>query len=172
MPLDRRRPHPSQPRSARDAAARLGDVAGAIGRGLFAGVAGTAAMTVSSTIEAKLRGREGSSAPADAAGKVLGVQPRNPAGRARFTTVVHWAYGTTWGAARGALGAAGLPAPAAAAAHFATIWPAALVMLPSLKVAPVPWKWERTELAIDAWHHLVYVVATSAAYAALEPPAT
>jgi hypothetical protein len=32
-------------------------VAGAIGRGLLAGFAGTAAMTVSSTLEARLRGR-------------------------------------------------------------------------------------------------------------------
>ena len=34
-------------------------------------------MTLSSTLEMKARGREGSSAPADAAGKVLGVEPRD-----------------------------------------------------------------------------------------------
>jgi len=79
----------------------LGDVAGAVGRGLFAGVAGTAAMTVSSTLEAKLRKRASSSAPADAAGKVLGVAPRDEAGQTRFSTVVHWGYGTSWGAVRG-----------------------------------------------------------------------
>jgi len=147
---------------------RLGDVAGAVGRGLFAGAAGTVAMTVSSTVEAKLRKREASTAPADAAGKVLGVQPRNPAGKQRFSSVVHWGYGTGWGAVRGLLGAAGLDGAAAAGAHFAAIWPAALVMLPSLGVAPAPWKWGTTELGIDAGHHAVYVAATSLAYAALE----
>jgi hypothetical protein len=45
-----------------------------IGRGLVAGVAGTAAMTVSSTVEAKLRHRAFSTAPADAAAKVLGIK--------------------------------------------------------------------------------------------------
>lgn len=36
---------------------KLGDVAADVGKGLFAGVAGTAAMTVSSTLEMKIRGR-------------------------------------------------------------------------------------------------------------------
>ena len=39
-------------------------IAGAIGKGLVAGFAGTAAMTISSRLEAKLRGRAPSSAPA------------------------------------------------------------------------------------------------------------
>ncbi len=40
----------------------VGDVAGAVGRGLFAGVVGTAAMTVSSTVERSHRPR-GSGGP-------------------------------------------------------------------------------------------------------------
>jgi hypothetical protein len=52
---------------------KLGDVAEAVGKGLFAGAAGTAAMTVSSTLEAKLRGRGMSTTPAQAATKVLDV---------------------------------------------------------------------------------------------------
>jgi len=95
-----------------------GDAAGALGQGLLAGAAGTAAMTVSSSLEAKLRGREASSAPADAAGKVLGVQPRDEAGQARFSTVVHWGYGTSWGAVRGLLHAADVDGSKATAAHL------------------------------------------------------
>ena len=125
-------------------------------------------MTLSSTLEMKLRGREGSSAPADAAGKVLGVQPRDSAGKARFSNVVHWGYGTSAGAVRGLIGAAGLSGPAAMGAHFAAIWPSALVGLPALGIAPPPWKWGATELGVDAMHHLVYVTATSVAYAALD----
>ncbi|MDQ2881798.1 MAG: hypothetical protein M3Y48_11385 [Actinomycetota bacterium] len=44
----------------------IGQVAAAVGKGLFAGMVGTAAMTASSTLEAKLRGRKGSTAPLDA----------------------------------------------------------------------------------------------------------
>jgi hypothetical protein len=143
-------------------------VACSVGVGLFAGAAGTAAMTVSSTLEAKLRKRGGSSAPADAAGKVLGVQPRNPAGRARFSTIVHWSYGTSWGAARGLISLAGLDGASAAAAHFAAVWGWSLVMLPALNVAPPPWQQDPTEVAIDALHHAVYAGSTVAAWRALE----
>jgi len=147
---------------------RIGEVASAVGRGLFAGAAGTAAMTLSSTLEMKLRDRGGSTAPADAAGKVLGIQPRDAAGKARFSNVVHWAYGTGWGAVRGLIAAAGFSGPAATGAHFAAIWPSALVGLPALGVAPPPWKSGAAELGVDALHHLVYVTATSVAYAALD----
>jgi len=146
----------------------LSDTAAAVGRGLFAGAAGTVAMTVSSTLEAKLRKRGSSSAPADAAGKVLGVQPRDEAGEARFATVVHWSYGTSWGAVRGLLHAAGLDGPGAGAAHFAAVWGSAQVMLPLLDVAPPPWESEPKEIAIDAFHHAVYAAFTGLAFSALQ----
>jgi hypothetical protein len=142
-------------------------VAFGVGAGLLAGAAGTAAMTVSSTIEARLRKRGASSAPSDVAGKVLGVQPRNPAGRARFSTVVHWCYGTSLGAARGLIGAAGLSDGPATAVHFGAVWGWSLVMLPALGVAPVPWQQPRVELGIDALHHLVYASATTAGWRAI-----
>jgi hypothetical protein len=146
----------------------LGDTAAAVGKGLFAGAAGTVAMTVSSTLEAKLRERGSSSAPADAAGKVLGVQPRDEAGAARFGTVVHWAYGTSWGAVRGLLHATGMDGGKATATHFAAVWGSELAMLPALDVAPPPWESEPKEIAIDAFHHAVYAIATGVAFAALE----
>src|ERR687897_2120611 len=95
---------------------KLGDVAAAFGKGVFAGVAGTAAMTLSSTIEMKLRGRPASSAPAQAAAKVLGVEPVDEVAKARFSNLVQWGYGTAWGGARGLLATAGLSGPAATAA--------------------------------------------------------
>ena len=147
---------------------RVGDIAAAVGRGLFAGAVGTAAMTVSSTLEAKLRGREPSAAPAVAAGKVLGVQPRNPAGRARFASVVHWTYGTAWGAMRGVLDAAGLGARTAPLAHFVAVWGTEQVLLPALAVAPPVRETPARETAFDVLHHGVYVIATSLAYAAMQ----
>jgi hypothetical protein len=139
----------------------------AVGRGLAAGVAGTAAMTASSTIEGRLRGRGSSDAPAKAAGKVMGVQPRDPRGRARFSQIVHWSYGTSWGAVRGLLGELGLPPTLATAVHFGVVWGAELAMLPALRVAPPAAEWGQTELAVDAGHHAVYATATGAAYQAL-----
>lgn len=146
----------------------LASASSAVGRGLLAGLVGTAAMTISSTAEARLRGRGDSSSPADAAGKVLGVRPSGEAGERRFNTLVHWGYGTSWGAVRGLLGAAGLRGPLAAAAHLALVWGGEQVALPATGTAPPAWRWGVKEVGIDLWHHVVYVCATSAAYECLD----
>ena len=74
-----------------------GNVASDFGKGIFAGFAGTAAMTLSSTLEMKVRGRPASSTPALAAAKVLGVEPVDEEAKERFSNLVHWGYGTAWG---------------------------------------------------------------------------
>jgi hypothetical protein len=142
----------------------LGALAGAAGRGLLAGLVGTAAMTVSSTLEAKLRGREPSTTPAQAVGKVLGIEPRDAAGQRRLNTVAHWGYGTALGATRGLIAATGLRGAAATGAHFGKAWGGAMIMLPALDLAPPPWEWEPTEIAVDAFHHAVYAIATGLVY--------
>ncbi len=147
---------------------RLGDFAAAFGKGVFAGVVGTAAMTVSSTLEMKLRGRAASSTPARAAAKVLGVEPVDEESEARFSNIVHWGYGTAWGGARGLLSAAGLSGPAATAAHLGAVWGSEQVMLPALGVTPPLTEWGAKEVAIDALHHLVYAGATGVAYSLLD----
>jgi hypothetical protein len=140
-------------------------VAGAIGDGLLAGVAGTAAMTISSTVEAKLRGRAPSTAPARATAKVLGIREfEDGIAQARFSDLSHWGYGTGWGVVRGLLGATGMPARKATAAHGAAVWGSEQVMLPALEVAPPAVFWGKDEVAIDAFHHVVYAVATGLAY--------
>lgn len=140
-------------------------VAQGVGAGVVAGVVGTAAMTASSTIEARVRGRQASTAPARAAEKVLGIERfADNSAETRFSTLVHWGYGTGWGVARGLLGAAGLSSGTAAPVHFATMWGGAAVMLPALDVAPPVTKWGREEVAIDVFHHLVYAGTTSLAY--------
>ena len=140
-------------------------VAQDIGKGLVAGLAGTAAMTVSSTLEAKLRNRQPSSAPAKAAEKVLGIRCfESPAAESRFSNLVHWGYGTGWGAVRGLLDAAGLSPKAATIAHGAAVWGQEVVMLPKLDVAPPINLWGKEEVAIDIFHHAVYASATGLAY--------
>jgi hypothetical protein len=159
-PLARARParHP--------AVAALDRVAIALGRGLVAGAAATAAMTVASTAEMKLRGREPSAAPAKVAGKALGVKPRKRAGD-RFATVAHAAAGISLGSARGLLDVAGVRGAAAPAAFFAIAWSPDLVIVPAAGAAPPPWRWGARELAISALHHGVYAAAGERTYRAL-----
>jgi hypothetical protein len=140
-----------------------------IGKGLVAGFVGTAAMTVSSTLEAKLRGREPSSAPARATAKALGIKEFDgPIAEARFNDLSHWGYGTGWGVVRGLLAATGMPSRAATAAHGAAIYGAAQATLPALEVAPPVVFWAPEEIAIDAFHHLVYAATTGIAYELLD----
>jgi hypothetical protein len=143
----------------------LTKTASAIGDGLVAGFLGTAAMTLSSTIEARLRHRAASSAPARATAKALGIAEfANDLARARFNDLSHWGYGTGWGVVRGILGATGMPPVKATAAHGAAIWGSAAITLPALDVAPPFVFWGREEVAIDLFHHTVYAVATGLAY--------
>jgi hypothetical protein len=140
-------------------------MADGLGRGLVAGLIGTAAMTVSSTVEARLRGRAPSSAPARATAKVLGIRAfDSDLAAARFNDLSHWGYGTSWGALRGLLGATGMPARTATALHGAAIYGSAQVTLPALEIAPPAVFWPKEEIAIDAFHHMVYAAATGMAY--------
>ena len=140
-------------------------VASSVGKGLVAGFAGTAAMTVSSTLEARLRGRRPSTAPARATARVLGISSfEDSVAQARFNDLSHWGYGTGWGVIRGLLAAAGLSPRKATAAHGAAVWGSAQVTLPALDIAPPAIFWPKEEVAIDAFHHAVYALATAIAY--------
>ena len=148
---------------------RISVLASNIGKGVVAGVAGTAAMTVSSTLEQHLRGRAASTAPADATAKVLGIAEfSDPAAKNRFSNLVHWGYGTGWGVVRALLATAGLRPATATLAHGAAVWGNEQVMLPALDVAPPVYVWPRAEIAIDAFHHAVYAAATGVAYGLLD----
>jgi hypothetical protein len=138
-----------------------------IGKGLIAGLAGTAAISISQAIEMKLTKRGPSTTPADAAGKVLGVQPRHEAGKERFAHFVHWAYGTSWGLFRAVLGGRRSGRFWAALAHLAAVQTAAFVMLPELGVAPPVKKWGRAEIGKEILHHAVYSATADATYRSL-----
>ena len=146
----------------------IGDVAADVGKGLFAGAAGTAAMTVSSTLEMKLSGRAASQTPAQAAEAVLDVEPTDDDSEARFSNLVHWGYGTGWGGVRGLLATTGLPGPLATAAHLGLVWGAEQVVLPALDVSAPVFKYGGKATATDLLHHVVYATATGLAYSYLE----
>ena len=147
---------------------RLRLLSEAVGRGLAAGVAGTVAMTASSTLEMKLRGRPPSTAPAKAVGRLLGVKPVGRKGEQRFATVAHALTGVSLGAARGVLDAAGVRRPAATLpATFAIVMAPEVLLAPALGATDPPWRWGLLESAISVAHHVAWVGAAEAAYRAL-----
>jgi hypothetical protein len=56
----------------------------------------------------------------------------------------------------------------ATGAHFATLWGSALYTLPKYEVAPPVIEWAAEDVAIDVFHHLVYVGATALAFELLD----
>lgn len=142
----------------RTAEGKAGRLAAHIGEGLLAGVIGTAAITLSRTIDMKISKEKESSTPADAASKTLGVQPNSEEEKKKFSTIVHWLYGTAWGAAKGVLNFAGIKGWKGTLLQFAAVWGAEMVMLPSLKVAPAVKGWSAKQLVKDGFHHIVYTI--------------
>lgn len=143
---------------------RLDEAILKVGRGVLAGVVGTAAMTVSSTLEAKATGRGSSTTPAQAVGKLAGVQPADEAGEMRFNNIAHWGYGTAWGAFRGLLDVGGLRGPLASVAHFAAVWGAEQAIMPALGLGKPTPAYGVQATATDSLHHVVYAGTTGAAY--------
>jgi hypothetical protein len=146
----------------------LGELAGAIGKGLLAGLAGTAAITLSQMIEMKITKREASDAPVKVASEVTGAAPANDSQKEKLSNEIHYAYGTSWGVVRGLLGLAGLKGMPATLVHFGAIWATELIMLPKYDAAPPVTEQEPKSIAIDALHHAVYAIAAGLAYDALD----
>ncbi len=146
----------------------LGELAGAIGKGLLAGLAGTAAITLSQMIEMKITKREPSEAPVKVASQITGAAPADESQKEKLSNEIHYAYGTSWGVVRGLLGLAGLKGLPATLVHFGAIWATELIMLPKYDAAPPVDEQEPKSVAIDALHHAVYAVAAGLAYDALD----
>jgi hypothetical protein len=145
-----------------------GTVASKIGKGIVAGIAGTIAITAAQMIEMKISGRKASSSPADAAGKVLGVEPAGDSesekkkNKSKFSHLMHWAYGISWGIPRGLLSLVGVKGLKADSIEYAGVFGTAMIMLPSLEVSTPVYKWSVKGIVKEAMYHAVY--AFSAGY--------
>ncbi len=145
---------------------------GAVGKGLVAGAVGTAAMTAVQTAVAKARDQEDSTTPAEVAKRIIrGVLQRDvPEDKTGLlNNVMHWGYGTSWGAVYGLVqGTVAGSAFKHGAVFGAGVWSASLVQLPAMKLAPPVWEYPPTELALEVGYHVVYGLGAAAAYAALD----
>ncbi|GGH06153.1 hypothetical protein [Mucilaginibacter phyllosphaerae] len=146
----------------------LGALGSAIGKGLLAGLAATAAMTLSQMVEMKITKRQSSDAPLKVAEDTAGVKPAANEDKQKLTQELHWSYGTVWGVARGIIGLTGLRGILAALVHFGAVWSTALVMLPKHDAAKPINQQEPKDIAIDALHHGVYAINAGLVYDALD----
>lgn len=130
-------------------------------RGILAGVIGTVFMNLSSETEMHLRGRQPSVVPARAANKVLsivGVPQLEGTALQVLSTWTHYLYGTAWGLVLWMLlSTLELSIAAAFPLFLLIVWGTEQLELPALGLTPPLWKWGTKEVAIDLWHHIVFV---------------
>jgi hypothetical protein len=139
----------------------------AIGAGLIAGLAGTAAITISQLIEMKITGRQPSTVPADAVAKTLDVKATDEGQKPKVAQEVHWAYGTGLGITRGLLALSGLKSWPATLVHFSAVWGGSMILLPALELAPAVREQKPKSILIDGLHHAVYALVTGFVYDAI-----
>ncbi len=142
-----------------------------IGRGILAGVAGTAVMTAfQKLIEMPLTGREDSYAPADFTQRVLPVRPVSAQARNRVNYVTHFSLGGMWGTAYGMAASAGLRGQKAVHTVFAAVYTSDVLLNTALGLYK-PMQWSVQDWAIDIVDKYVQAQATGAVFDRFLDPA-
>ena len=131
---------------------------------LLAGIGGTLAITASTTLEMRLRGRPASQVPADTIERLLGRE-LDPPLRQAAGTAAHLASGLALGPPRVLLASIVAREPAATLLFALVASAPDVVIVPALGVTEPPWQWGATELAISLAHHLAYAAGASAGLA-------
>ncbi len=137
------------------------------GKGLIAGVAATAAMTIAQGAEFVLTSAEPSDAPAtvaDKASRKLGFGRIKRRDKPKANQGMHWLYGVSWGVPYGIFAANAKLRPEVTGPAFGLIvWLVALGQQPAAGVAELPWKRSLQSLGSEALFHVVYGVGAGAA---------
>ena len=142
-------------------------------KGMLAGAAGVAVMTIGEKIEQRLTGRPSSYMPAHTLERLLGMSQRRGSERRMLNLAMHYGQAILLGAWRGLMAEGGLRGPRASA-MFTVIRLANDQTLENVtgQGAP-PWTWPRDELVVDVLHKGVYAFTTGLIADALaeDPPA-
>ncbi|EMY32561.1 hypothetical protein D477_019543 [Arthrobacter crystallopoietes BAB-32] len=149
----------------------LSKLVSSVGKGIVAGLAGTAVMTVfQKYVEMPLTQRPESFTPAELATKVLRVHPKTRQGRRRLNTAAHFAIGGAWGAAYGLAGAVGLRGQKAVHAVFAVIYGGGTLASAATGFSR-PQEWSAKDWLVDLVDIYVQVQATGFVFERLPPNA-
>lgn len=157
-----------------------------LGRGLLAGAIGTAAMTSWQALAGKLGSPEEGSETHTEAGKDAWDHASAPAKAAKrigegvfqreisaeyvplLTNLMHWSYGTGWGAIYG-VGArtTGRSRLRDGLLFGSGVWVMSYIQLVPMGLYQPPWEYAPSELTLDLSYHLVYGAAVAGGYALL-----
>ena len=141
-----------------------------IGRGMAAGLAGTAVMTAGEKLEQALTGRPDSYVPARTLAHLLGLARPDEDSLAR-NWLMHYGTGAAAGVLRGAMSRANVRGPAASFMHTWIRLATDQTLENATGVGAPPVTWPRSELVIDVAHKAIYSFATGLFADALIEPA-
>ena len=150
----------------------------ALTQGLAAGVVGTAVFTAyqeltrPSGCDQQPRSWDEAPDPAQVGQRVVeGVFHRQvPLRRAGLlTNVVHWLYGSSWGAVYGVIEESVRKPLVSGVALTSVVMGTDYTLLPAMKIYDPPWRYPAGVLGKDFANHLVHGLAVAGAYRALEP---
>jgi hypothetical protein len=133
-----------------------------LARGLLAGAAGVAAMTLAEKIEQALTGRPNSYVPAHTLERLLRLPWRPDDERLWLNWAMHWGQGIAFGAVRALMAERGFRGPVGSFIHLNLRLLNDQTFENATGVGAPPWTWPVDEQAIDLLHKAVYAFTTGA----------
>lgn len=141
-------------------AARRSVLARAALRGVGAGLAGTAAMTVGELLEQRITHRPDSHIPARTLRILAGRRTSEADHYPGWNHAMHWLTGATLGALRGIWSVTGIRGPSATAAHTVVRLAFDQTLENATGAGAAPFLWPVGEKTVDYLHKAVFAIVT------------
>jgi hypothetical protein len=132
-------------------------------RGLAAGLAGVAAMTVAEKLEQVLTHRPNSFVPGHTLERLLRLPTKPDDERLWMNWTMHWGQGVLLGAVRGLMAERGIRGPVGSFLFLNLRLLNDQTLENATGVGALPWTWPVDEQVIDLLHKAIYAFATGAA---------
>ncbi len=136
---------------------------GVLIRGLLAGAAGVAAMTLAEKLEQAFTKRPNSYVPAHTLERLLGLPQKPDDERLLMNWTMHWGQGIALGMVRAIMAQQGIRGPAGSFLHLNLRLLNDQTLENATGVGAPPWTWPVDEQVIDLLHKAIYAYATGAA---------
>jgi hypothetical protein len=135
-------------------------ILGAAARGLVAGLAGVAVMTMAEKAEQLLTGRPSSFVPAQTLERLLRLPSKPDQQRVWRNWAMHWGQGILLGAVRGLMAERGFRGPIGSFVFMNLRLLNDQALENATGAGAPPWTWPADEQAIDLLHKAVYAFTT------------
>ena len=131
-------------------------------KGLAAGLAGVAAMTLAEKVEQRFTRRPNSYMPARVLERLLGLEHKPDSERLGLNWAMHWGQGIVLGAVRGLMAERGVRGPVGSFLFTNLRLLNDQAFENGTGVGALPWTWPLDEQALDLTHKAIYGFVTGA----------